>query len=109
VSKIKDAAGTPMLRGCPEVAAGAPMKELPALAILAWLCAGAPGHSGTCCIYSDGQYTVQSCENGSSTVTDRRGRKSVFMASQMQGRYPGQDWRPALNASDCYPACYPYV
>jgi len=55
-----------------------------ALAVLGFLSLGG-ANAGTCVNRQDGTDTVQSCENGSYTVTDRHGRRGGFMARQMRG------------------------
>jgi hypothetical protein len=53
----------------------------PALAILALAVWGflspCGANAGTCRIYSEGTDTVQACDNGAYTVTDRHGRRRV--------------------------------
>jgi hypothetical protein len=52
-------------------------------------------NAGTCRNYSDGTDTVQSCDNGSYTVTDRHGRRRVYGAPNAGfERYPGQGEQP---------------
>jgi len=51
-------------------------------------------HAGTCRVYADGINTVEACENGSYTVTDRHGHKRVYGEPNAGfERYPGQEGR----------------
>jgi hypothetical protein len=65
------------------------------LALVLWIVSA---NAGTCRIYADGTDTVQSCDNGSYTVTDRHGRKRVYGTPNAGfERYPGQGERPVYN------------
>jgi hypothetical protein len=61
-----------------------------ALAVWGFLSLGS-ANAGTCVNRQDGTDTVQSCDNGSYTITDRHGRQRVY-ATPNAGfeRYPGQ-------------------
>jgi hypothetical protein len=61
-----------------------------ALAICGFLSLGG-ADAGTCVNRQDGPDTVQSCDNGSFTVTDRHGRRRVYGTPNARfERYPGQ-------------------
>jgi hypothetical protein len=60
------------------------MRAILALAVWGFLSLGG-ANAGTCINRQDGTDTVQSCDNGSYTVTDRHGRRGGFMARQMRG------------------------
>ena len=48
-------------------------------------------NAGTCVNRQDGTDTVQACDNGSYTVTDRHGRRRVYGTPNAGfDRYPGQ-------------------
>jgi hypothetical protein len=61
-----------------------------ALAVLGFLSLGG-ANAGTCVNRQDGTDTVQSCDNGSYTVTDRHGHRRVYGTPNAGfERYPGQ-------------------
>ena len=68
------------------------------VAFVWWLKSLALAHAGTCRVYSDGTNTVEACENGSYTVTDRQARKRVYgdMNAGFE-RYAGQEERPVFE------------
>jgi hypothetical protein len=58
-------------------------------------------HAGTCRIYSEGTSTVEACENGSYTVTDKNGHRRVYGEPNAGfERYPGQGNRPVYERKD---------
>ena len=64
------------------------------LAVWGFLSLGG-AYAGTCVNRQDGTDTVQSCDNGSYTVTDRHGRQRVYGAPNAGfERYPGQGEQP---------------
>jgi hypothetical protein len=88
--------------GCPQKSASGsrrmslpPNSRLPigpslALAVCGFLSLGA-AYAGTCVNRQDGTDTVQSCDNGSYTVTDRHGRRWVYGTPNAGfEHYPGQ-------------------
>jgi hypothetical protein len=71
-----------------------------ALAVWGFLSLGG-ANAGTCRNYSDETDTVQSCDNGSYTVTDRHGRRRVYGTPNAGfERYPGQGERPVYRQRD---------
>jgi hypothetical protein len=70
------------------------------LAVWGFLSLGG-AYAGTCVNRQDGTDTVQSCDNGSYTVTDRHGRRRVYGTSNAGfERYPGQGERPVYRQRD---------
>jgi hypothetical protein len=58
-------------------------------------------YAGTCVNRQDGSAAVQSCSNGSYTVTDRHGRRRVYGTPNAGfERYPGQGERPVYRQRD---------
>jgi hypothetical protein len=58
-------------------------------------------YAGTCINRQDGTDTVQSCDNGSYTVTDRHGRWRVYGTPNAGfERYPGQAERPVYRRDE---------
>ena len=52
-------------------------------------------YAGTCVNRQDGTDTVQACDNGSYTVTNRHGRRRVYGTPNAGfERYPGQGEQP---------------
>jgi hypothetical protein len=57
--------------------------------------------AGTCVNRQNGTDTVQSCDNGSYTVTDRHGRRRVYGTPNAGFEwYPGQGERPVYRRRD---------
>jgi hypothetical protein len=55
-------------------------------------------YAGTCVNRQDGTDTVQACDNGSYTVTNRHGRRRVYGTPNAGfERYPGQGERPVAH------------
>jgi hypothetical protein len=74
-----------------------PIRTILALAVWGFLSLGA-AYAGTCVNRQDGTDTVQSCDNGSYTVTDRHGRRWVYGTPNAGfERYPGQAERPVYR------------
>jgi hypothetical protein len=70
------------------------------LAVWGFLSLGA-ANAGTCRIYRDGTDKVQSCDNGSYTVTDRHGRRRDYGTPNAGfERYPGQGERPVYRRGE---------
>jgi hypothetical protein len=70
-------------------------------ALLALILRIASANAGTCRNYSDGADTVQACDNGSYTVTDRHGRRRVYGTPNAGfERYPEQGERPVFERGD---------
>jgi hypothetical protein len=58
-------------------------------------------YAGTCVNRQDGTDTVQSCDNGSYTVTNRHGRRRVYGTPNAGfERYPGQGGRLVYRRRD---------
>jgi hypothetical protein len=70
-----------------------PLRAIFALVLWVFLPSGG-ANAGTCRIYSEGTDTVEACDNGSYTVTDRRGHRRVYGTPNAGfERYPGQGER----------------
>jgi hypothetical protein len=77
-----------------------PIRAILALAVWGFLSLGG-ANAGTCVNRQNGTDTVQSCDNGSYTVTDRHGRRRVYGTSNAGfERYPGQGERPVYRRRD---------
>jgi hypothetical protein len=73
------------------------MRAILALAVWDFLLLGGV-NAGTCVNRQDGSATVQACDNGSYTVTDRHGRRRVYGTPNAGfERYPGQGERPVYR------------
>jgi hypothetical protein len=58
-------------------------------------------NAGTCRVYSDGPDSVESCEDGSFTVTDRHGHVRQYgVPNGGFERFPGQGEQPVYRRGD---------